>query len=177
MVNDTEDYTEAVIIKGSDGTSLVTLLTDSSGRLIGILQGEYGGELKTIKLDSTGRMLGRFMPSVETVINDRAEATIGAGGYKITQSAAVAAGKRWKITHILMKNETGYTRGTHAYIAAVSGFMQINSILDVPKNCRLVWDGEIWLGAGDKLYLYWTGATEGDAVKAYWNGAEYAAEY
>ena len=56
-VNDTEDFTEAIIIKGTDGTSLITLLTDSSGRILSVMKGDYGGVLKTIAVNDAGEII------------------------------------------------------------------------------------------------------------------------
>jgi len=177
MVEDAEDYTEAVIIKGSDGIDLITLLTDSDGRLVGILQGEYNGGLQTIKLDSEGRMLGRFMPAVENIISGADDNQIGPGGIGAVSSGLVPNGKRWKITNATMYNQTGKSSEYSMWICDDVTFYLIDHVHDVPPDYVLKWNGEIWLAEGEKLYFYWFGGTAYDEIYAYWNGAQFVAEY
>jgi len=171
MVNDTEDYTEAVIIKGSDGTSLVTLLTDSDGRLVGVLKGDYEGGLETIKLDSEHRMLARTLSSVSNIITERyyQQAT---SNHALVNIAAVPAGKYWCINNVIAWNGTRLTPWIYFLKFHIDISYYFDLFKDIPMDFVCRWNGELWLDEGDFLRFYFYGSLIGDWINVYVHGKE-----
>lgn len=177
MVEDREDYEEVVTIKGSDGTDLVTVKLDANGNIVAVMKGDYDGALQTIKLDSEHRMLARVLPVIEGVVLDKGDETIGVSANGSVYSDAVPAGKRWRMTHIEMYNETHITEQLSFYIKRGLEVYTIFFRHNMPANVGLMWQGEIWLDAGDRLQFYFYQGQQNDVIHASWNGAEYTSEF
>jgi len=171
MVEDAEDYTEAVIIKGSDGIDLITLLTDSDGRLVGVFKGDYEGALETIRLDSEHRMIARAIPDVSGVVtlSHKADAISDNPVIVIGQ---VPSGKMWRITNIVMYAEVNLCPYIQVYFIRESTTHILQIFKDIPPDFIAHWSGEVWLDEATYLQAYFYGQVTGNKIAMYVQGTE-----
>lgn len=172
MTDDLPDHSTFSIIKAVDEDGdLVTVLVDASGAIVSVMKGDYAGALHTIKLDSEHRMIGRMLFSVDAIIADTKSKAAVATDDSL-DSDTVPAGKYWRITNILAWNYTSHSTRVLFMKASGGTLYRLKTLIDVPPQFSIQWDGEVWLDVGDHILIGWEGIQIDDSLRFDYQGTQ-----
>lgn len=149
VVDDTEDHTEAVILKGI-----------------------HAGELKTVALDSENRILGRMLTGIDSIVNNFVvKTTISI--LDTVESEACPSGMYRKITHIITYNNDSFTSiiGMGKITPSADAY-ELQFSADIPKLVPVIWSGEIWLDEGEYIRCSYVLCNIGDDLNLTIHGTQ-----
>lgn len=101
---------------------------------------------------------------------------VGSLTYEYVKSRIVPPGDLWCLQHIAYENETG-ARGTFRRYIERGDYNHYLAELQGPGLAELItWDGELWLGPGDRLTIRQASCSASDVLALYADGYKIVAK-